>query len=126
METEKAFAIMQKYVAREKERCRDKEALHQYLKDQTIPLEERAQIFDHMPETVQTIESWVFTPKKYNEKYGELEWFENYVWERRDTVMFENVEISMSENEEEDWEARVALLKEDFIDAGIHGFVFDW
>jgi hypothetical protein len=136
VKTKDAEAIVSKYNLATQQLAEDKAALQRYFQMQSIPLEERKQLYDITPSVLQEYDGFVFHPPKYTDRFGEYEWYdEDYA--RREVVNGTDVLIGLEENcqynhksgevaIECDCDERVKLLEEDFIDAGIFGFTYDW
>lgn len=93
-------------------------ALSNYFKDQDVPYEERKEVFLETPESLQTHLGQFLKTPKYDSKYTKDLYVDTLYLDRGD-------HFNILEAYDLDDEVFEVLL-EDFINAGIHSFTFDW
>lgn len=57
-----------------------------YIMDETIPYEDRKEVWLETPDHLMTEEGWVINLDDYEEKYGEISWYDDFYIERHQTV----------------------------------------
>lgn len=117
--------IVEKYNAMTESMARDKDILHEYFKNADVPYEERRDVWEKTPRCLQTIEPWVFHPKGYEAEYGEVEWYDDF-YLQRSGLFYLDLDTFWHVGDEEEAAKQYAIMQRDFVNAGIHGFVYDW
>ena len=112
-----------------------KDEFKQIYVDQDLPLAERWYFFTNVPKELQSCYDYLMHFPTFEGKYGEIEWYDNYVYDRhREVDLVSMVEEQIMSYLEEGDEAGVKPFtkanldefKEAILAKGYHSFVFDW
>lgn len=110
-----------------------KKAIRDYIMDQSIPYEDRRDIWRRTPDHLRHHDSWVLHLPKFESKYGEISWYDDFYIERHSVMDLRDVEEEsrLFLKVRKDWNSGYNKEKfEDFVrecvDLGIHSFTFDW
>jgi len=112
-----------------------KEELKKIYVDTELPLAERWYFFTMVPNELQDTYDWIMHFNEFENKYGAIEWYDKYVYDRHATSsLVDLVEEQIMSYLEEDDEAGVKPFtkanldefKEAILTKGYHSFVFDW
>ncbi len=100
-----------------------------YISDQTIPFEDRKEVWMNTPEHLATHDSWVLHLPKFENKYGRISWYDDFYYERHSVVnlvdclnrgdIFDDEDGEYNEDKANDFIAEC-------MEQGVHSFTFDW
>jgi hypothetical protein len=117
-----------------------KKAIYDFVTDKSNSFEDRLEVFMKTPFHLQNRKMWIWHPRQYEAKYGELTWFENVVYDRHNTVDLQELvnalwEFIQSDLEEyDDWgyeyfdsdREKMHTMVNNILDECVHSFKFDW
>lgn len=97
-----------------------------YLADHTNPYEDRKEVFMKTPEHLYTSNSWIISLPEYEDKHGELDWFDHFYKSKHEVVDLVDICKDLSYIHD-DWseEQKDDLIKA-IVNNGIHSFTLDW
>jgi len=101
-----------------------KKELQTYLTDKTNPLDDRWLVFCKAPISLKNTGSWIVT-FDWEKEYGEIDWFEDYYCYKYQSIIMEDLIVSMEEAEEPNLKA-TKDMKEESLSKNLHSFVMDW
>lgn len=100
-----------------------KQRIKEFIMDGSNSYEDRKEVWETTPEHLRTIEDWVITLDNFEEKYGEISWYDDFYCERGALVRLSEI-LSFVED---DWdEEKMKDFITECMDMGCHGFVNDW
>lgn len=101
-----------------------------FVKDKSLPLDERWGLFVEYGRIYGGEGSWVQHFKVEQKlKHKEICWYDDFYVERRQTVELPQIIESIEENlcEDSDWtEELVVEFKEEILDKNMYSFTYDW
>ena len=113
-----------------------KAQLKEIYVDKELPLKERWYFFTKVPTELQDAHDYVMHFNEFETKYGEIEWYDTFVYDRHSSVWFVDMIDDQIESYLEDDEAHPEMapftranldeFKEAVLAQGYHSFVFDW
>lgn len=102
-----------------------KKNLSDYLKNADIPRDERAKVWAKTPDELMTIYRCVWNPSNYEAAHDEISWYDEG-FERYSTVDLREACGRLFNVTKEEDKLKEALFIDDCLEAGIHGFSYDW
>lgn len=102
---------------------RRKAKIRAYIQNPLNSFEDRQEVWRKTPEHLATYDVWILSLPKFEKKYGEIDWYDDFYVERYTTPFLPDLLDIVVDKWTED-------KKKDFImecmDLGYHGFTMDW
>ncbi len=96
--------------------------IRDYIKDQNNTYEDRKEVWLQTPDHLCTNKQWTLHLNKFDKKYGEISWYDDFYVER-----YSDFDLRSAIEIQDEWDEE---KQKDFItecmDMGIHGFNEDW
>jgi hypothetical protein len=98
-----------------------------YIQDKKIPFEDRKEVWMNTPEHLATEHGWIIHLDKFDKKYGEISWFDDFYCDRRQRVHLPDLlEYSFFETDGKPDEQKQNDFIKECMEKGIHSFTLDW
>jgi hypothetical protein len=98
------------------------------------PYEDRLEVWKKTPPHLTTNDPYIFSSSAFEEKYGELDWFDEFYKNKHEFIdlrligeQLEDKEYPHTDQEGNPWSAeKIRDFYEACMQAGFHGFTLDW
>lgn len=99
-----------------------------FITNTSNPLEDRYEIYLNTPSHLQTHSKWIFHPKMFEEEYGRVEWFDDFCFNKYETIDLVDLCLSLTEGREDiKWNKKKSkMFVTDCLNAGVHTFELAW
>ncbi len=98
-----------------------KERFETWLKDKSIPVDERWDLWLRAPSEIKNHSSFI---EHFKFRGEEISWYDDFYEQKGATVMLENVIESIAEDEEEI--EPINNLKDQILERNLESFIYDW
>lgn len=97
------------------------------IKDKSVPLDERWELFCRAPDSIKLHDRWIHE-FKWEEKHQAISWYDDFYMDRHQTVDMQAIIEIMEENESgtEYSEEMILDMKEEILDKNLGSFCNDW
>ena len=108
-----------------------KEVFSDYIKDKSVPLEDRWEVFCAAPDDFSIHEGCQYHFDREEDDFGEISWYDDFYYDRHQTVHMESlidkIQDKVNDRFSPKWNLEVLQnFKEEILSKNLKSFVNDW
>lgn len=101
-------------------------SISSFVKNKENSFEDRLEVFVNTPKQFYTMHPWIMHLPEFEEKYGGIDWFDDFYAERYEIVDLTAILADEYEKAEEWGAEKFRAFQEAVLNKGIHAFTLDW
>jgi hypothetical protein len=103
-------------------------SISSFVKNKENSFEDRLEVFVNTPKQFYTMHPWIMHLPEFEEKYGSIDWFDDFYSERHEIVDLTTIVANADEyTTTEEWDdEKFRAFQEAVLNKGIHAFTLDW
>ena len=105
-----------------------KASIASFVKNKKNSFEDRLEVFVNTPKQFYTSHSWLIDLPEFEDKYGDIIWFDEFYRERHEDINLTVLVANKGEHSAtEEWsDEKFRAFQEAILNKGIHEFTLDW